>query len=285
MPHFIGSNVIVDRGYAATLSTNYPAVGGHPVGNMLTRRLSETFQGAGSAGRYVAVNLGTAPLFRVQCVWLIGCTLAGSYRIRIASSAGTFGAAVYDGTYTYAGVGPCCFILPDRYAGAFVNVFGPSAGTIEVSRLVLADLVDVSSTFRTDWGHSFVDPNVAQTSAPGGSYASTAQVARRQRAFTLQNVDDVAFLGGDDASAHGTSLSEIAASCGTTGEVILLPRVDAGDTAGANATNLVDFAIYGNFDRAPSFKLAGLANPPPAGTGETRLWQSGAMTLSSIADR
>lgn len=296
MAHFIGSNVLVDRGYASSISATYPAIGGHPLGNMLTRRLADTWQGAGSAGRYFAVNLNATPLYRVAFVWLVGCTLAGNYRIRIANAAGTGGVAVHDATYAYGGNGPCAFVLPTRYSGAFVSVFGPSAGTIEVARLVLGDLVDVSDSFRTDWGHTFVDPNAAQSSGPGGAFVDTSQVARKQRSFSLVGVDDADLFGLDDATAHGTSLSEIAASCGTTGEVILLPRVTPGVTDGSNQVALGDFAIYGTLDRAMAFKTMGQGRGVGAGkdalvfddsdpTKVRRLWQSGAMSLSSIADR
>ena len=295
MAHFIGSNVIVDRGYA-TLSTTYPAIGGHALANMLTRRLADTWQGAAGAGRYFAASLGTTPAFRVMFVWLVGCTLAGSYRIRIASAAGTAGVSLHDATYTYGGVGPCAFILPDHYAGAFVNVFGPAAGTMDVARLVLGDLVDISDTFRTDWGHTFVDPNEAQSSAPGGTFVDTSKLVGRQRAFSLSAIDDAEMWGQDDAAGHGTSLTEIAASCGTTGEIVLLPRVVAGDTSGANAGALTDFAIYGTFDRAPSFKAMGQGRGVSDGgkpeqfddtdpTRVRRLWQSGSLVLTSIVDR
>lgn len=290
--HYLASNVIVDRGYPV-MSTTYPVIAGHGVANLLTRRLSVTFQGAGAAGRYIAATLGTTPTFRVGLVWLVGCTLAGAYRIRIASAVGTGGSAVYDATYTYAS-GPCVFLLPGHYAGAVVNVFGPTAGVLEIQRLVLADWLDVSGTFRTDWGQILVDPNDAQSSAPGGSFVDTSQVARRQRSFSLSPMTDADVWGADAANGHGTSFSEICASCGTTGEVLLLPRVTPGELGAGNATALRDFSIYGTFDRAPSFKAMGQANPDGSGKGPSsfidsdktkfrRLWQTGALSLQSIS--
>lgn len=293
MGHYLASNAIVDRGYAQSIATTYPFIGGHPLSNILTRRLSDTWQGAGGAGRYFAINHGGAPPFRLQLVWLVGCTLAGAYRIRIASGAGTTGVAVYDATYTYSGVGPCVFLLPGHYVANFVSVFGPTVGTLEVQRLVLADALDVSNSFRTDWGQTLVDPNPAQSSAPGGAVVSTSLTPRRQRAFTLAGMSDADVWGADSADGHGASFAEICASCGTTGEVILLPRVTPGVTGSGNEIALRDFAIYGTFDRAPSFK-AWAQDKPAEDKGVTpsdadfgalrRLWQSGSLSLSSVAE-
>ena len=294
MGHYLAGNQLVDRGWAASLASSGAGLPGFPLSNLANRDLSKTWRMNGAAGAYVAAQLGTTPTFRVGLVWLVGATLPGTYTVRLATGLGTAGSTLQSTSFNWTGVGPLAMLLPASVAAPIVNVLVPTAGVVEAARLFIADVLDISETFRTDWSQTLIDPNTVQSGGPGGSIAPGKLVTRRGRSFTLYGMTDADVWGQDSATGHGTSFAEICAANGTTGEIALLPRVDRGVMNAAQEIALRNFAVYGTFDRAPGFKSLGQSVPTnlehgnPSRTDAAtedqlrRLWMSGALGVTAI---
>lgn len=97
----------------------------------------------------------------------------------------------------------------------------------EMSRIWLSDSILIPNGCDGNWSVGFVDPGKLDTSAGGQAYESK-KLKRRILKTTFSVIDTLLAFGMHEDSTFGvnpTSFQALQMECGTTGEVLVMPRL------------------------------------------------------------
>lgn len=286
MGAIFASNVLVDR-YLIDIQTNAPttADGGgvlRPMSALFDRIVKNYWIKPAGAGYYLQFRATRGHRVRVFGLlgYANGALSSNTFTVRIRTAAGLVGGATL-ATYSFvhdltgAQYGDMCdpfFVLPPAALQGTPLYYTIEFPSIASSwwRVFAGDYVDVSDVFAGGWNDRLMsDPNIAQSSAPGGSYTPSPAVFgyRRTRTFgakfspctMLQAFGDT--LIPSAGLAMGTSLNSIYACAGTTGEVLLLPRTSVDRTApymtATDVESMRALGVYGHITRPPQIEFVG----------------------------
>lgn len=308
MGAIIAGNQMIDRNLTG-VTTNVP--GG--VANLFTRRQHQLWSKPAGAGYYLQFNQARGTRLRVFGLLMpmggiVGSALTFTVRFRTGTGLGggllvasyqfdfdhTTGIDIGDMTDLW-------MVLPPN-APALSTISGtPTYCTIEFPaaalqfwRLFAGDYVDISDNLQSGWSVQMIDPNEAQSVAPGSSYTRSFDTygAARRRKFVgaLSMLSDAQAWGPDIGGLSpcwSTSIAEIFASQGSTGEVVLLNRIGVDRASNfmtaADAQAIASHGIYGHLVRGGGLRMAGSGMDGTDGKAvDALLWNSSALEIDSL---
>lgn len=300
MSAIIAGNQLIDRGLLLVTTNVPPTNDGNGVPRLhtalLNRDLQDYWIAPAGAGRYLSIQ--SYYRHRIKLIGLIGYSagqVAGSsytYKVHVRTGPGLAGGSllathtfVYDFTgLQYGDTGDVYFVLPastPQGPNLYYTLELPNAYQ-QWSRLIAGDYVDISDCLGTRWSFVMSDPQLTDSTAPGSSYARDNTLfdgtRLRRMSGSLKPLSSVQAFGDNSAGSRGTSIDDILASQGSTGEIVLLNRIStAGSVSAGDVESVMSNAMYGHFTRPGSLRFLG------RGADDGLQWEMPSFELNSLS--